>query len=146
VVADQRGAPTRAEDLAEVILNLLGAGEEGGLPATAAPYGVYHVTNEGHCSWFEFAGEVVRRGGWDRRVEPIDSQALGRPARRPAYSVLSLASINSRGLRTRPWQAALAGFLAELQRTDPQLFPAGQRSGRPRSGRLILSPRSGRAE
>ncbi len=78
--------------------------------------GTLHVTNEGSCSWFEFAQETLRLAGRDSvRVSPITTAEACRPARRPPYSVLSPASLNTLGLRTRPWRDALRAYLRELR-------------------------------
>lgn len=149
VVNDQVGCPTYARDLAEAILLLAGVevidpqgvrvvtGATRGasdlaervratttLPAPA-PFGTYHITNGGSCSWYEFAREIVRLAGWPVEVEPITSAQLNRPARRPAYSVLSPARLRSVGLELRPWPEALRTFMAELRTHSPELFPEG---------------------
>ena len=80
VVDDQIGQPTWTLDLARQIVALLDA---------AAPAGVYHATNSGRASWFDFAQAVFREAGLDpARVKPTDSSQFVRPAPRPAYSVL----------------------------------------------------------
>ena len=89
----------------------------------AAPFGTYHVTNSGSCSWYEFAQEIVLQAGWQVRVQPIGSSNLNRPAKRPTYSALSVAKLRELGLEIRPWQEALAAFLEELRTDSPQLFP-----------------------
>ncbi|HBE78681.1 MAG TPA: dTDP-4-dehydrorhamnose reductase, partial [Firmicutes bacterium] len=79
-VTDQVGCPTYAADLAAVI---------GRLIQTDA-YGIYHVTNEGSCSWFNFARQILDQAGKPEiRVEPINSKELDRPAPRPGYSILA---------------------------------------------------------
>ncbi len=77
VVGDQRGCPTYVGHLAEAVRSLVG------LPA-----GVWHVAAEGDCTWAEFAEAIFREAGVRCRVVPITSEELGRPAPRPAYSVL----------------------------------------------------------
>jgi dTDP-4-dehydrorhamnose reductase len=80
VVDDQVGSPTYARDLAAAIAELL----------TRGLTGVFHLTNGGSCSWFEFTREILRQGGFAAAgVLPISSRELARPARRPAYSVLA---------------------------------------------------------
>ena len=81
VVDDQRGRPTSAEHLARATLGLMSAGA----------MGTYHLTDGGECTWFEFAREIVRRGGAACAVTPCTSVDFPRPAPRPAYSVLDLA-------------------------------------------------------
>ena len=104
IVSDQVGSPTYARDLAEVIARLI-----------RTPFcGVYQVSNSGSCSWFEFAGAILRLAGLadDVPVRAITSDELGRPARRPAFSVMShLALEATLGVRMRSWQEALAEYL-----------------------------------
>jgi dTDP-4-dehydrorhamnose reductase len=102
VVDDQRGSPTYAKDLAEPLRLLI---EKGGP-------GVYHVTNSGSCTWFEFAKEIFRRKGIRAEVQPITSAQLNRRAKRPAYSVLDCSRLQREtGLVLRTWQEALADYL-----------------------------------
>lgn len=80
VVDDQRGQPTWAADVADLIVRLVSAG---------APPGVYHATSSGEATWFEFAREIAGRLGLDpATVVPTTSAQFPRPAPRPAYSVL----------------------------------------------------------
>jgi len=129
VVIDQTGSPTYAKDLAEAISILLGlrvktcsidfkSDYEG-----PAPYGSYHVTNSGFCTWYEFAVEILRQSGWDSKIEAIESSELARPAARPKYSVLSGAGIENLGWKVRDWKESLNDFLAALCMTDATLFP-----------------------
>jgi dTDP-4-dehydrorhamnose reductase len=113
VVNDQRGRPTYAEDLAAALCALLGL--EGGAPA--AP-GRYHFANSGETTWHGFAAAILegaRRRGLPlkaARLLPISTEEYPTPARRPAYSVLSLDKIERALLSPpRPWQAALADYL-----------------------------------
>jgi dTDP-4-dehydrorhamnose reductase len=81
VVNDQVGQPTFAADLARQIANLVTAD---------APAGIYHGTNSGHATWFEFAQEIFKLVGADTsRVIPVSTSEFPRPAKRPSYSVLS---------------------------------------------------------
>lgn len=104
VVADQRGCPTFAEDLAGMIGKLVQH------PAQ----GILHVTNEGHCTWHEFATEIVRLGGYRVPVEPITTADMPRPAKRPAYSVLSLDRLHQLGFTMPSWQDGLQRFMTAL--------------------------------
>ncbi len=104
VVADQRGCPTFAEDLAGMIGRLV----------THPVRGVLHVTNEGHCTWHEFATEIVRLSGYRVPVEPITTADMPRPAKRPAYSVLSAERLHHLGLRMPSWQDGLQRFMKAL--------------------------------
>jgi dTDP-4-dehydrorhamnose reductase len=101
VVADQRGCPTSAEDLAGAIKVLLGR----------PLHGILHVTNEGSCSWFEFAAEIVRLAGKPARIEPVTTGQAGRPAPRPAYSVLSGDQRRRLGIVMPHWKEALSRYL-----------------------------------
>jgi dTDP-4-dehydrorhamnose reductase len=101
VVADQRGCPTFSEDLASMIGRLL-----------AHPVrGILHVTNEGHCTWHEFASEIVRLSGLEVPVEPITTEDMPRPAKRPVYSVLSTNRLHHLGFSMPTWQDGLQRFL-----------------------------------
>ena len=101
VVDDQLGQPTYTRDLAEQTVALLDAD---------APAGVYHATNSGECTWFDFAREIFRLAGHDpERVQPTDSSAFERPAARPAYSVLGHRRWLEAGIpEMRDWREALA--------------------------------------
>jgi dTDP-4-dehydrorhamnose reductase len=103
VVADQVFAPTFAGELADALIGLVRRGGRG----------LYHVTNEGACSWHELAVASLAATGLARPVEPIAAAELKLPARRPAYSVLDTARFRALGLpRLRHWQDALAEQLA----------------------------------
>ncbi len=113
VVADQRGCPTYAGDLAQAIKQLLASDVRG----------ICHVTNGGSCSWYEFADAIVHLMGTSTVVRPITTAQAGRLARRPAYSVLSqdrLAGIIGQPLPQ--WQDALARCMTRM----PRLAPAAQ--------------------
>jgi dTDP-4-dehydrorhamnose reductase len=103
VVDDQRGCPTYNIDLARAIIELCRRGASG----------IVHVTNAGHCSWFEFAREIVKSAGLKTEVRPVSTQQVARPARRPAYSVLSPASRQRYGIPMPSWQDALRRYLQE---------------------------------
>jgi dTDP-4-dehydrorhamnose reductase len=97
VVQDQVGQPTWSRDVADLVLRLVRAG---------VPAGTYHATSTGQASWFELAREVVASAGLDPdAVRPTSSDALSRPAPRPAYSVLGHAALLRRGVAPiGPWQ------------------------------------------
>jgi dTDP-4-dehydrorhamnose reductase len=104
VVSDQIGSPTYTRDLARVIRALLSRDVRG----------FVHITNQGICSWFDFAREILAQSGRESiKVLPITTDQAARSARRPNYSVLSPASLQAFGIRTRPWQEALRAFLKE---------------------------------
>ncbi|MDO8870929.1 MAG: dTDP-4-dehydrorhamnose reductase [Methanobacteriaceae archaeon] len=78
VVADQIGSPTYTVDLATAISELIKK------PA----YGIYHITNSDHCSWYEYAQEIFENAGIDIELNPVSTEEFGSPAPRPKYSVL----------------------------------------------------------
>jgi dTDP-4-dehydrorhamnose reductase len=101
VVNDQIGQPTFAGDLARQIVDLV---------LTEAPSGVYHGTNSGEATWFEFAQEIFKLASADiLRVVPISTNELQRPAKRPAYSVLGHDTwADTKVPVMRDWRLALA--------------------------------------
>jgi dTDP-4-dehydrorhamnose reductase len=103
VVDDQRGCPTYTVDLARAIIQL----------CRKDASGIVHVTNAGDCSWFEFAQEIVTRAGLATEVRPVSSEQMARPAPRPAYSVLSAASLRRYGIEMPRWKDALGRYMQE---------------------------------
>lgn len=103
VVDDQVGSPTYTKDLAAAVALLIEKNIQG----------IFHVTNRGTCSWYQFAVKILKESGFDDiTVEPIKSSQLQRPARRPAYSVLSMQRfIQITGKTMQPWQLALQDYL-----------------------------------
>ena len=103
VVNDQVSSPTYTVDLVTALAQVL----EKGSP------GIYHVTNQGHCSWYEFAQEILRQAGLeDVALTPIPTSASGRPAPRPRNSCLANARLEEEGLALLPpWQEALRRYL-----------------------------------
>jgi dTDP-4-dehydrorhamnose reductase len=103
VVDDQVGAPTYTVDASERVGQIL----ERGAP------GLYHVTNQGHCSWLEFAAEILAQAGLEGApLSPISSLALGRPAARPKNSRLADTRLAASGMGPLPpWQDALRRYL-----------------------------------
>jgi dTDP-4-dehydrorhamnose reductase len=105
VVDDQIGSPTFSWDLAGAV-QLLIEGQH---------TGVFHVTNRGNCSWYEFARKIVQCTGLkDVQIRPIKSSEMARPAPRPHYSVLSCRKfIEATGKTMRYWQVALDDFIGK---------------------------------
>ncbi len=103
VVADQRGCPTYAPDLAQAIVLL----------CQRDACGLVHATNTGECSWFDFATEILKHEGFNNEVKPITTSQIARPAPRPAYSVLSKRSLGSWDVAMPSWQNALKRYLQE---------------------------------
>jgi dTDP-4-dehydrorhamnose reductase len=104
VVNDQIFSPTYTRDLAVKIGELL----------TTQLYGVYHVTNQGACSWYEFAWEILRQAGSKTPVLPVASEQYPQKARRPPYSVLDHYHLRLQGRDDmRSWHEALREYLGE---------------------------------
>lgn len=103
VVDDQIGSPTYTKDLAAAA-NLL---------IEKNLNGIFHITNRGSCSWYEFAVKILKETGISGiEVAPIKSDKLTRPAKRPLYSVLSMQKfIEATGKAMQPWQLALQDYL-----------------------------------
>jgi dTDP-4-dehydrorhamnose reductase len=107
VVTDQVCTPSYAVDVAEATAALLRAGAEG----------LFHLTNAGSCSWHEFAAAIFELAGVKADLAATTARELGRPARRPSYSVLATDAAERAGVpRPRPWRAALAAYLEERRR------------------------------
>lgn len=101
VVNDQRGSPTFTCDLASTLVRLCRANAQG----------IVHVTNSGNCTWYEFATAIVRASGLSTTVKPVATAEFPRPARRPAYSVLSPDSLHAYHIHMPEWQDALRRYL-----------------------------------
>ena len=107
VVNDQFGNPTSAVDLAYHMLKI----------ADTAPYGLYHGTNNGVCSWYEFAKEFVSYAGVNAEVLPCTTEEYPTPTKRPAYSALdNLALRATVGDEFRPWQDAVHEYIDMLKK------------------------------
>jgi dTDP-4-dehydrorhamnose reductase len=112
VVDDQILTPTATADLARAVVGLLESRD--GAPVG---YGLYHLTNAGECSWFEFARMIFALRGMPVDLAPVSSAAAGTKARRPAYSVLDCGRWTRAGLPPlRPWQDALRDYLGARPR------------------------------
>lgn len=104
VVNDQVLTPTYAKDLAEKIKELM----------QTKAYGLYHITNSGQCSWYEFASKIFELLDLKPDFKPIASAEYGARAPRPAYSVLAHKALQRLGLADlRPWPEALEAYLKE---------------------------------
>lgn len=105
VVCDQIGSPTYTADLAKLVCDMSGSGK----------YGVYHATNEGYCSWAEFAMEIFKKAGRNVTVHPIPTSEYPAKAARPLNSRLSKKSLDDAGFARLPsWEDALDRYLKEL--------------------------------
>lgn len=101
VVFDQAGTPTYAKDLAQAIVDIL--------PRLSPEVkGVYHFSNEGVCSWYDFALAIMQKSNLSCKVNPIESSQYPTKALRPSYSVLNKGKIKKTfGIEIRHWEAAL---------------------------------------
>lgn len=105
VVNDQIGSPTYTVDLAEFIAQLI----------ATEKYGIYHASNTGTCSWYDFAKAIFEEAGVQVKVSPIATEDFPRPAPRPKYSVLDHLAIRANGFQDlRHWREGLKDFLKEL--------------------------------
>jgi len=109
VVADQIGSPTYASDLALIILSIiqLSNNDENNFKE-----GIYHFSNEGVCSWQEFASEIMKQKELDCKVNPISSSEFPTPTKRPNYSLLDKTKIKETfNIDVRNWKDALTECL-----------------------------------
>lgn len=105
MVNDQKGSPTYTKDLSQAIALLIAQDVRG----------IFHVTNSGSCTWFEFAQKVLDLIGSPMKLIPISSNQCGRPAQRPRYSVLGCEKLKNRtGFIMPPWGDALARCIKTL--------------------------------
>ena len=107
VVFDQIGTPTYAADLARAIVDLLPQIKDGTKET-------YHFSNEGVCSWYDFAREIMKLSGLKCRVNAIESAQYPTKAKRPFYSVLNKAKIKSMGINVPHWQESLEKCLTRF--------------------------------
>lgn len=105
VVADQIGSPTYTFDLARLLVDMI----------ETEKYGRYHATNEGLCSWYEFACEIFRQAGMNVKVTPVTSDQYPAKAKRPMNSRMDKSKLQENGFERLPsWQDALGRYLKEL--------------------------------
>jgi dTDP-4-dehydrorhamnose reductase len=111
VVADQIGTPTNAVDLAEVLIVIIVSS----FKFQVSSFGIYNFSNEGQCSWYDFANEIFRQKGVSIDLKPIPTSAYPTPAKRPAYSVLDKTKIRSTfDIKINDWQTSLARCINQL--------------------------------
>lgn len=100
VVNDQTGTPTNALDLAEMLITIILSGKQ--------DYGIYNYSNEGSCTWYEFAEEIFSINKINIDLQPIPTSAYPTPAKRPLYSVLSKAKMKyAYGIDIKDWTESL---------------------------------------
>ena len=109
VVNDQFGSPTYTYDLAKLLVDMV----------QTEKYGIYHATNEGVCSWYEFACAIFQAAGIHMEVVPVTTAEYGAKAERPFNSRMSKDKLVANGFdRLPPWQDALKRYLEELRRSE----------------------------
>ncbi|MGC9796386.1 dTDP-4-dehydrorhamnose reductase [Fervidobacterium riparium] len=108
VVNDQVGSPTYTKGLAKLLADMV----------QTEKYGIYHATNEGYCSWYEFAVEIFRIAEMDVKVIPITSEEYPTKAKRPKNSRLSKRCLDENGFeKPEKWKSALFRFLSQTLKT-----------------------------
>lgn len=106
VVNDQYGSPTATADLAVLLSDMI----------ETEKYGIYHATNEGICTWYEFTCEIFRQAGIDIEVIPVTTEEYNAKAKRPANSRMSKDKLDANGFRRLPpWQDALRRYLEAIR-------------------------------
>ncbi len=106
VVSDQIGSPTYTYDLAKLVVDMIQTDK----------YGAYHVTNDGICSWYEFACEIFKQAGLDVKVTPLTTAEYPAKAARPFNSRMSKDKLINAGFDMLPgWQDALDRYLKEIK-------------------------------
>lgn len=109
VVNDQIGSPTYTKDLSALLADMV----------ISDKYGVYHATNEGLCSWYDFAKEIFKQAGINIKVNQVDSTAFPVKAKRPHNSRLDKSKLDENGFKHLPtWQDALRRYLEELKESE----------------------------
>lgn len=104
VVNDMWMTPTYTKDAARVIQEII---------EKRLPFGIYHASNQGQCTWFQFAEEIFRLAGLNPTLKPIRTSQQQTRARRPAFSALKSTKLPKHGIQTREWKEALADYLVE---------------------------------
>lgn len=105
VVNDQTGSPTYTYDLARLLVDMIQTDK----------YGRYHATNEGLCTWYEFACEIFKQAGMDVSVAPVSSDQYPAKAKRPSNSRMDKSKLTANGFQPLPtWQDALSRYLKEI--------------------------------
>lgn len=106
VVNDQFGSPTYTYDLARLLVDMVETDK----------YGIYHATNEGICTWYEFACEIFRQAGMNVKVSPVLASEYPAKAKRPSNSRMSKEKLTESGFEKLPtWQDALGRYLKEIE-------------------------------
>ncbi len=106
VVDDQIGSPTYTKDLSVLLADIIQTDK----------YGIYHASNEGLCSWYEFAKEIFSQAGLNVKLNPVDSSAFPVKAKRPHNSRMDKSKLVQNGFKPLPdWKDALRRYIEELK-------------------------------
>ncbi len=106
VVNDQFGSPSYTYDLAKLLVDMV----------LTDKYGIYHATNEGICSWYEFACAIFQEAGIEMNVVPVTTEEYGAKAKRPANSRMDKEKLTEKGFDRLPtWQDALTRYIRALE-------------------------------
>jgi dTDP-4-dehydrorhamnose reductase len=104
VVNDMWMTPTYTKDAARTIKEII---------EKRLPFGIYHGSTKGSCTWFQFAEEILRLAGLKATLKPIDTSQQQAKARRPVFSALRSTKLPAYGIQAREWKEALADYLVE---------------------------------
>lgn len=104
VIDDMWMSPTYTKDAASILKGIL---------ELQLPYGTYHATNKGYCSWYQFAQEIFQLTGLNPTLTPIKTEQLSLNARRPRFSALKGTKLSSYNIEPREWKEALRAYLIE---------------------------------
>jgi dTDP-4-dehydrorhamnose reductase len=111
VVEDQVGSPTYTVDLCHFILELI----------ETEKYGIYHASNTGSCSWYDFAKAIFEEADYSTLLVPCSTDEFPRPAPRPKHSVMDHQSIRANNLTDlRPWRKALSEFIQDIKEANDE--------------------------
>ena len=112
VVNDQVLTPTFTGDLAQAVAQLI----------RTEAYGLYHVSAEGECSWYEFARKIFELQNLTADLKPVSSTEFRSPVQRPAYSVLSKEKLRKLGITMPPWEEGLSRYLEQHMQDHPGML------------------------
>jgi dTDP-4-dehydrorhamnose reductase len=104
VVEDMWMSPTYTKDAATTIQEII---------EKKLPYGTYHATNQGYCTWFQFTKEILRLTGLNSKLTPTKTSQLRTKTQRPSFSALRSTKLSRHSIQMREWKEALADYLAE---------------------------------
>jgi dTDP-4-dehydrorhamnose reductase len=104
VVDDMWMSPTYTKDAATTIKKMIDS---------KLPFGIYHATNQGYCTWFQFAQEIFKLTGLNQTLAPTKTRQLQMKAKRPKFSALKSARLPKYGMQMREWKEALLDYLVE---------------------------------